>query len=115
MKKIGEPIVITVDKERHLMQEVEEWKDHIREVCIVNECGVVRRAFAVDLGPVNEDGWLPSPWDSTIYPLILIISQAKDGQPTLVVVEFTMDGQRITFGFFRTVEEAKDAWNRRVM
>lgn len=113
-RKLGEQLVITVDKKKHLMKEVEGWGNHIREVCIINESGEVRRVFAKDLGILNDVGCLPCPFCEE-YPEIKYGIYA-DGwhYVELSCCKYVdrMSGYSTDMeGFFRGMIER---WNRRV-
>jgi len=105
-RKLGEQLVITVDKKKHLMKEVEGWENHIREVCIVNESGEVRMVFAKDLGILNEGGLLPCPFCGR-YPEHRIDEFGGH--------QLFCDGEShyCSVGSFKTEQEAIDEWNKR--
>ena len=109
-RKLGEQLVITVDKQKHLMEEVEGWGNHIREVCIVNESGEVRRVFAKDLGILNEDGCLPS--DFGVYPEVY--EHVLMGINGYMVKAYISDPHVGKYAWGETKQQAIDVWNRRV-
>lgn len=66
----------------------------------------------IDLG-ILRDGCLSSPWDKSIYPVISVVSQTKEGDVDFVCLEILLNGQVLVFGMYNTIQDAKDAWNRR--
>jgi len=109
-RKLGEQLVITVDKKKHLMKEVEGWENHIREVCIVNESGEVRRVFAKDLGILNEDGLLPCPFCGE-YPKLT--EEYDESDEIFYTVEHECS-VLIEAGWWHDKQQAIDVWNKRV-
>ena len=91
MRKLGEQWIAKQDDGRnHLIQKVDAKEGHYK-----------------DLGPVNEEGCLPMPCDSNVYPevseLIGNVWIAK-AQSRTIYMEARGRGKQVCI----------DAWNRRV-
>ena len=136
MRKLGEQWVEEIDGQEHMLKVVEQAKTINADVCggcHFGVCGDICHDGALhvcgygegkcpldnvdwvikDLGPVNEDGCLPSPWGG--YPKIVRVG--REGFCTYKVRFYLKHGRVYGFTLIEvtgnTRQEAIDAWNRR--
>ena len=124
-RKLGEQWVEVIEGERHLVVEVKSDKEHAacprcmfsdgHGTCVYPEddCPVRNGHYIKDLGILNEDGCLPSPWGG--YPKIVRVG--REGFCTYKVRFYLKHGRVYGFTLIEvtgnTRQEAIDAWNRR--
>jgi hypothetical protein len=84
-------------------------KMHMYKAVKVVTRGLCRDIIVKDLGILNEDGLLPCPFCGE-YPKII---HPTENMPVVSIVH-TGEGHRILLEFFRSKQQAIDAWNRRV-
>jgi len=121
MHKLGDQWIEEIDGKEHMVKVGLSMKGEACRGCIymgrVDECShpcgcPMKNQFdpttiVKDLGPVNEDGCLPAPWDTATYPYLGIYK----GKYSCYAED---DGITIrTIG--DTGQQAIDTWNRRAM
>ena len=107
-------IVMNLDGKPHIYQEAVRFNT---EIWIDKKDGTIEKMCCRDLGPVNEDGCLPSPWGG--YPKIIHeVNQTRieNGEDVhydnLWCVEIH-EPVLVCTDEYLTEQEAKDAWNQR--
>ena len=136
MKELGEQWIEVIDGKKHMLKVVEQAKTINADVCggcYFGVCGDICHDGALhvcgygegkcpldnvdwvikDLGILNEDGCLPSPWGG--YPKIVRVG--REGFCTYKVRFYLKHGRVYGFTLIEvtgnTRQEAIDAWNRR--
>ena len=124
MKELGEQWVEEIDGQEHMVKAVKPVE--LCQGCLYNgngggcwwsgfddECEMGSRFIIKDLGILNEDGCLPSPWGG--YPKIVRVG--REGFCTYKVRFYLKHGKVYGFTLIEvtgnTRQEAIDAWNRR--
>jgi len=127
MRKLGEQWIELIDEQEHMVKAVQSVDIGACTACDFegqeskcagfpnSVCGRNSNHFIIkDLGILNEDGCLPSPWGG--YPKIVRVG--REGFCTYKVRFYLKHG--MVYGFTlievtgNTRQEAIDAWNRRV-
>lgn len=125
MRQSGEQWVEVIDEKKHMVKEVKSDNEHVvcprcmfsdgHGTCVYPEddCPVRNGHYIKDLGILNEDGCLPSPWGG--YPKIVRVG--REGFCTYKV-RFYLNhegvyGSTLVEVTGNTRQEAIDAWNRR--
>jgi hypothetical protein len=125
VRQSGEQWVEVIDEKKHMVKEVKSDNEHVvcprcmfsdgHGTCVYPEddCPVRNGHYIKDLGILNEDGCLPSPWGG--YPKIVRVG--REGFCTYKV-RFYLNhegvyGSTLVEVTGNTRQEAIDAWNRR--
>jgi hypothetical protein len=123
MKELGEQWIEELDGKKHMYKADEAInKGHVCNGCVFNngtcdyqgdECPVPKGCYIKDLGIINENGCLPSPWGG--YPKIVRVG--REDFCTYKVRFYLKHGRVYGFTLIEvtgnTRQEAIDAWNRR--
>ena len=87
----------------------DQWIENGRMYKAVRQIGT--QLEKKDLGPVNEFGCLPNPWNKNKYPTIYSTGDGVNFEVQWIVE--SDNGTTHVRAYGNTRQEAKDAWNRR--
>ena len=114
-------LVLTFKGKKHIFKEMPELNND-NTVIWIEKNGKIIKTFGMDLGPVNEDGLLFSPWNKELFPQIVHEVNSERINPQSGEEEIIKDlwyvvlegNPLICTDEFFTKQEAIDNWNRRV-
>jgi len=139
MRQLGEQWVEMIDGVPHMMKVVESLSKErcigctmarstsltlnydIMTNCALKGCKLNSSFIIKDLGIVNEEGFLPFPWDSTSYPHVLVhFSNEWTNKPCIYYIFSHTTDRETGFPSFsiymsrRTLDELRFVWNTRM-